>query len=162
MSNIFMVKWFIYVKLLLSVAKVHVHGLDFIFNTRSTWKLGANALFSIQEVLVLVQWYCFEIFEFWIWGYISEPAHVSYGNQQIVYNNTIGYENFSPGHLNSQLKVLWNKGKSRLLSQWRSFVLMCFSQYMLVYISFILMSIAKFQRTSHNIKSLSLDICYTT
>ena len=80
MSNIFMVKWFIYAKsesLLLSVAKVHVHGFDFIFNTRSTWKLGANALFSIQEVLVLVQWYCFDIFEFWIWGHISEPAHMS-------------------------------------------------------------------------------------
>ena len=42
--------------------------------------------------------------------------------------------------------------KSMLLSQWRSFVFVCFSQYISLYISFTLVSTTKFPKTNNTLK----------
>jgi hypothetical protein len=93
---------------------------------------------------------------FWTW-----TTFVSYSNLQIVFNNEIGHDNSCPVNLK------YRSEEQMLLSQWRIFVFMCFSQHMSLSISFTLMSTTTFPRKYLHIQSMveslkpSLDICYT-
>ena len=72
-----------------------------------------NALFTIQTVLVWANLYCFAICE--SGNIFLNNLSDSYSNRQIVYNNNIGHENFSPGNFKSQWIFCGTKLKSRLL-----------------------------------------------
>jgi hypothetical protein len=129
-----------------------MYGLGFILDIRSTWTLGDNAPFSIQKVCLSTLILFCNLRE-----HFSEQlaTFVSYSNRQVVFNNKIVMRI-------SALEILKIKVKSMTK------LCLCFSRYMSLYISFTLMSIAKFPRTNHTViesmfESLkpTLNICYT-
>jgi hypothetical protein len=142
------------------------YGLVFISDTRSTCKLGAIMLFSIQKKLVLAHWYCFTI-NLWIWEHISEHApHLSATVMSKLFS-TIKFVMKTPFLEVLKDRFVWIK-----VVAWQMCVFMCFSQYMSPYY-FILTSpwwaqppwwVQLNSREKNTQKSLvesSLDICYT-
>jgi hypothetical protein len=90
-----------------------------------------------------------------IWEHISEQwvIFVSYSTVIGKLFSTIKLVmRISSLEILSQWIGLWNNRNSRFMSQWRRFVFMCISQYVSLYISFILMSTTKFPRTNHTYK----------
>jgi hypothetical protein len=62
----------------------------------STWNLSVSALFSIQTVLVFTHWYCFAICKYGDIFLTNGPHLSAVAIEKIVFNNTIGNENFCP------------------------------------------------------------------